>query len=51
MRLDTEAAMGNFWLLILTPILAETIAKDSPATLRAKKKALWEALELVVMTR
>ena len=31
--------------------IAETIAKNSPATLRATKKALWEALELVVMTR
>ena len=31
--------------------IGETIAKNSPATLRATKKALWEALELVVMTR
>lgn len=33
MRLDTEAAMGNFWLLILTPILAATFATFFALTL------------------
>jgi len=33
MRLDTEAAMGTFWLLILTPILAATFATFFALTL------------------